>query len=205
MKEKIILCSVEGCGVVSRARGLCKKHYTSYSRAGTLPEKTEYRYNRKRLPEKERFFNRIQKSLYNDCWLWIGNKNRQGYGIFFDDSGKEVRAHRYSYFIEYGHLDKTKYVCHTCDNPSCVNPKHLWEGTAKDNNEDCRNKNRAKYPPDQKGENHSQHKLTEDDVLFIRQEFKAGVSQADLMRKYNMSRNTIHKICKNKTWKHIGE
>ena len=199
------LCSINNCSAKSRARGLCKKHYLYASRHSCLPEKQPYKRTPSQKTETDRFWLKVDKKHPDECWIWMGAKHKSGYGNFKLDNKKIVKSHRYSFLITHGQLDESLYVCHSCDNPSCVNPNHLWQGTAKENNKDCRDKNRAVFPPDQKVENHSQHILTNNDVLDIRKKFHNGVKQADLMRSYQVSRNTIYKICRNKSWQHLGE
>jgi hypothetical protein len=87
---------------------------------------------------KERFFNNIEKT--ESCWIWKGVIVRGGYGHTFFK--KSVKAHRFSYMIHKGELEKEKMVCHKCDNPLCVNPEHLYLGTAKDNHNDMVNRGR---------------------------------------------------------------
>ena len=79
---------------------------------------------------------------HTDCWEWQGGTNNIGYGFIRD--GKRMRtAHRVSYEI-HNNVNIPKYmcVCHTCDNPKCVNPDHLWLGTRKQNYDDMVNKGR---------------------------------------------------------------
>ena len=92
--------------------------------------------------KRERFENLYQHNYDNGCWEWIGGKNNIGYGMFRD--GDKMRtAHRVSYEL-FNNTKIPKYmcVCHTCDNPLCINPNHLWLGTRQDNYKDMVNKGR---------------------------------------------------------------
>ena len=101
--------------------------------------------NRKPIKEEptsklDLFYRQIDKS--KDCWEWTGSKSKAGYGLF--SYNKIKLSHRISYYLTYGEFDKKLFVCHKCDNPSCVNPEHLFLGTAKDNFEDMISKGRNK-------------------------------------------------------------
>lgn len=104
------------------------------------------------------------------CWLWMGDKNQLGYGQLQERKAGYTflwTAHRLSWMIYRGRIPKGLCVLHTCDNPSCVNPKHLWLGTHKDNMQDCiRKGRRAKsYRP------HTRvRKLTDRQVRAIRRD-----------------------------------
>lgn len=77
----------------------------------------------------------------DQCWNWIGFKDKDGRGKVWVKDRKEI-ASRVLYFISNGKIDKNLCVCHSCDNPSCVNPNHLWLGTKKENTHDMIRKNR---------------------------------------------------------------
>lgn len=88
--------------------------------------------------EKCRFMSYIKIS--NGCWIWTGTKNRSGYGKFCYKGKNTDPAHRVSYDIFIGKIPRNKLICHSCDNPSCVSPNHLWVGTSLDNYLDMKNK-----------------------------------------------------------------
>lgn len=96
------------------------------------------KYTKKLLPIKERFLLQI-KIIENGCWEWQGLRNKNNYGQVGHTS-----AHRFSYEFYKSKIPKGICVCHTCDNPPCVNPNHLWLGTRKDNNDDRDKKGRGR-------------------------------------------------------------
>jgi hypothetical protein len=89
-------------------------------------------------------YKKIDKST--GCWAWQGNKIPGDYGVLKID-GKRILAHRLSWQLQNGLIPPGMFVCHKCDNPSCINPDHLFIGTQKDNMEDCKSKGRNSPPP----------------------------------------------------------
>jgi len=134
------------------------------------------------------------------CWEWMGIKNKQGYGLF-TIKHKQYLAHRITYKSIYGEIPDGLFVLHKCDNPSCCNPNHLWIGTHQDNMNDMVFKKRQRSLF---GEKHRNAKLTNKDVLKIRELYSTGeYYQAELGRMFGVYKGEICDIVHNKIWKHL--
>ena len=94
----------------------------------------------------KRFWAKVKKNGPNECWLWQASKTSHGYGKIGSGGkyGPSLRAHRVSYEIHYGSIPNGLNVLHTCDNPPCCNPGHLFLGTQSINNWDRAKKGRTK-------------------------------------------------------------
>lgn len=130
------------------------------------------------------------------CWEWKGAKHRQGYGSI-RARGKTMLAHRLSWEIWNGEIQEGMCVCHSCDNPVCVNPEHLFLGTQKENMKDCKSKKRMHRNIAKT----RRCKLSYDNVLEIKKLFEKGLSRKELMSKYQVSPTCIAKIVTGKSWK----
>jgi len=94
---------------------------------------------------KAQFLEKVE--IKEGCWDWNGSTDKNGYAQLNGHNGKRfvpVKAHRLSYQIHKGEIPEGLCVCHTCDNPKCTNPEHLWLGTPKENTQDMLRKNRQR-------------------------------------------------------------
>lgn len=180
----------------------------------------------------ERFWSKVDKSAGDDgCWLWTKRCAKAGYGQFWLN-GKTVLAHRTAWLFTNGEIPNRLQVLHNCpdgDNPSCVNPAHLWLGTHQDNHDDCTRKGRRPYGerngnfthperiargakhwshthPEKirRGEDHRWTKFTEKQVRDIRERYaQGGISLGKLAREYHTGKSTIYHMVLGETWKHV--
>lgn len=110
-------------------------------------------------------------------------------------------AHRFAYSVLVGPIPEGLFVCHSCDNPACVNPEHLFLGTSKDNNQDCARKGRNKASKG-RGIANIRAKLTESDVLAIRA-IPKEIKNTHIAKQYGVSDVAVSYIRLRRTWRHI--
>jgi hypothetical protein len=125
----------------------------------------------------------------NDCWEWTGTKNRPGgYGAVYID-GKQVAAHRASYADAFGPIPDGMWVLHKCDNPPCVNPEHLFLGTARDNTLDSMRKGR--WAAKARAMWAARSKLSDDEIRAVR---KSTEQTRFLAARYGVGPRVIQRI-----------
>ena len=163
------------------------------------------KYGPQPRPVAERFWEKVQKT--DECWWWTGTKNNMGYGSFMRESPKKELAHRVSWFLAYGELPPAQArVLHTCDQPACVRPDHLYLGTMKDNTRDMMQRRRNRYVAHH-GEENGFSKLNEERVKEIRKRWEDGPKgealQMQLATEFGVCFSNINHIVSHRTWKHV--
>lgn len=175
--------------------------------------------------QEERFWHLVDNigKTSAECWPWMGGRWKQGYGVFkmvLDGEWKRYKAHRVAYRLHHG-KDLEHLGCHACDNPWCVNPYHIFDGTNADNIEDMWRKGRGpsgkksgrhtKPEKTARGERGGTAKLTADDVRYIRSVYtpaKIGGRNPivqELTQRYGIRREYLHAIVTRKTWRHLED
>lgn len=189
-------CSVIGCNRKHKSKGYCSLHVYRFGMTGN-PLVAKYVTGEGKTAE-ERFWARVDKTNGEDvCWEWKGAR-MGGYGVatlWVSATRKLRRASQIAYYYATG-IIPTLFILHSCDNPPCCNPKHLREGTPKENTQDMLGRNRQGCG---KG-----MKLSEAAVMRIRKEREElGTSYSQLAKKHNTSPSTMSDIVKRRTWRHI--
>jgi predicted XRE-type DNA-binding protein len=157
-------------------------------------------------PLAEKFWAKVQRGQSHECWLWIGVRFPDGYG-FMHRSSKPLlwwRAHCLSWEVHCGPIPNGLCVLHHCDNPSCVNPAHLYVGTRADNARDRALRKRGKEHR-QYGEANDNAKLREADVRRIIACLKAGQSQTAIARQFGIVQPHVSRIAHRRTWQHLWD
>lgn len=188
-----------GCGQKTNISNVNDRHNNL-----TIGKPLKYLKNHRRTPPRsfEESISVFWSSVIvtaddNKCWEWSGIKDYDGYGII--KIGNIYKAHRFAWSYPDYIIPPKMLICHSCDNPSCCNPKHLFLGTLRDNSDDKVQKGR-----NPRGESHGMHKLSADQVIEIRLRYAEGnVSSLELGNEYGVHRKTIIAIVKRRAWKHI--
>ncbi|MFF6903484.1 HNH endonuclease [Streptomyces hydrogenans] len=186
-------CSIETCERRIRRNGLCEMHDSRLKRTGTTddpPKKTL----------ADRFWAKVDRRSPGECWPWTAAVNTCGYGVMRPEgrrTGPTVKAHRVSLMLT-GVDIEGMVIRHSCDNPPCVNPAHLSVGTKADNSADMVSRDRHA-----RGSRSGTSKLTDAEIVEIRQRAAGGELHRVLAANYGVSRSTITQIVNNKTWRHL--
>lgn len=137
----------------------------------------------------DRFWSKVIKRGEDECWEWVAAKNSRGYGVI-QICYKSMYAHRIAYELETGEIPDGLCVCHSCDNRSCCNPKHLFLGTGYDNAVDMLLKGRQ-----------AKTKLTIDQIKTIRSDKRSNKELGEL---YGINRSQVSRIKSGSSWWYLN-
>ena len=152
-------------------------------------------------PLIERFWLKVDVYGFDDCWEWNSHKNTYGYGLMRIHGKHRLATHVLFYLRKSYWPPKGRTANHHCDNPGCLNPKHLYLGTKKSNARDREQRCRGNHS---KGEQNGQAKLTERQVHKIKRLVVQGnTTQAKMGKMFGVSQSTISVIVNSKQWRHI--
>jgi len=203
--EAVNCCRVAGCSrpIWQRTLQLCNMHYQRQWKHGdpTVDKRAQ------RRPLVERFWEKVERRGPRECWPWTAGTIR-GYGYLQigGSNGGRILAHRLSWELKHGAIPDGMQLCHRCDNPPCVNPRHLFLGTAADNHADMVRKGRARFtfrerPELMSGEINVHAKLTAVDVRQIRHLRASGWTMTKLAGRFGVTRQNVRSIVNNQTWR----
>ena len=150
-------------------------------------------------PLKDRLLSRVKISNPDDCWEWQGYRNKRGYGQL---GGKNGFAHRVSWVVHNGEIPENLHVCHKCDNPSCVNPRHLFLGTRSDNMQDASRKGRMNttHLSFASDETHQASKLSNAQVRLIR---SGKIKPSILAKQFGVHEATVYRAKRGATFQDV--
>ncbi len=185
-------CLDNTCIKRATCRGYCDSHYGKAARARKIDVVTE---NAEVI-----FWQKVAVSSdINVCWPWTRGKNQKGYGTS-NLNGTSISSHRLAWYFTHKKHPKNLCVCHSCDNPACCNPNHLFLGTIAENNADKVKKGRAKG---MKGSSHPMAKLSDSDVVDIFNLRKTGQKLKDIAKKYHVTEASVSYIARGRTWSNV--
>lgn len=167
----------------------------------------------RRKPWQTRFWERVEKKgpihpTLGPCWVWTAGKHKFGYGVLSAGDLGFMTTHRLSWILNRGPIPDRRHVLHKCDNPSCVNPTHLFLGTHTDNMVDCVRKGRLRPGrPDNRGERNGQATLKIGHVkvilLALQQRPRPKGLVKTLAKKFRLSEQHVRRIGRGVAWKHV--
>lgn len=147
--------------------------------------------------QRDRFWSKVDRREPEACWEWQGARTQYGYGAY-----RRTNAQRTAWEITHGEIPggSSTFVCHTCDNPPCCNPAHLFLGTHADNVADMMAKRRHNH-----GEMVNTCRLTEDAVREMRSLYVRGrVTYRELAVRFGMSPQAVGHVVRRYSWRHVS-
>lgn len=194
------ICCVKGCDEKSLALGLCNRHWRRTKKYGSPVATASHSGMYRGKSALERFDMQHRKG--DGCWEWHAGTDSDGYGVFLGEVCGQLfrRAHRWSWaYHNQSRIPLWGQVCHSCDNPRCVNPAHLFLGDAQANADDKMAKGRHRV---QRGEECKGAKLTEEQARAILADPRPYTTIAS---DFGVTRMTVNDIKRRVSWQHITD
>jgi HNH endonuclease len=189
----VALCQHPTCDLPARSAGWCQKHYTRIRRHGD-PDHVRY------PPLAQRLWAKVDRHGPDECWEWQGHRDRGGYGQITDGK-KSRRVHQVAWETTRGPIPAGLHVLHSCDNPPCCNPAHLYLG---DNAQNVGDRVARRRSANLRGTEHGRAMVTEKNVLAIRARYaRGGTTYPELASIYGVSSQAIAAIVSRRTWRHL--
>lgn len=135
----------------------------------------------------------------NDCWDWLGRRDKYGYGRFYGGNDRVALAHRAAWEVLVGPIPAGMSVLHRCDRPPCVRPAHLFLGTRADNNADRNAKRRQAH-----GVKNAHAKLTDETARAAYDAVRAGEPIGRVASRFGINGSGLYRLVTGHTWKHLG-
>ncbi len=186
------------CGLLFRRRARCG--FEMFEKQLFCSPSCKYAFSTR--PEEDRFWEKVYKT--EGCWIWNAGTTKFGYGVFCvkrNGMRQMLLAHRYSFSLVNRDIADGICICHSCDNPPCVRPSHLFPGTQYDNLLDMTNKGRRNSSHEQKGVLNHNSKLSEDDILKIKSLYPQ-MSQQKIADIFGVCQAHISSILSGRRWGH---
>ena len=142
-----------------------------------------------KVAPEDRFIKYVKETP--TCWEWIGGRCN-GYGMFTAIKPYRERAHRWLWEYCFGSIPKGKFLCHTCDNPTCVRPAHLYIGTAQTNANDREERGHGGKSSGGRGVQ-APYKIKLKDELHVNRLYISGISVVDIAKQYKVNPTTIYR------------
>lgn len=185
-------CIVRECGkpIRNHSRQLCSTHYQRWKDHGDAWYVSPHCPKDYTIEQKLEFFG---WDMIDDCWIWRGRVNTDGYGVFKHHQ-KILRAHHESLKLKEARPSRKHNALHTCDTPRCINPDHLWWGTQRENIADMQAKGRGRRGS----------RWTEEQILSAVSMYRTGqYTQAQVEAHFGMASGTVCRIMSGKIWSRL--
>jgi hypothetical protein len=147
----------------------------------------------------ERFWSKVQRGKCDECWPWLGWRDRDGYGRCKVNRRKHPATHLAIYLDRGEAVPSGLETLHTCDNPACCNPRHILVGTRRDNARDAMRKGRLR-----RREWHGMSKIDTPTAILIKAKLREGIPAAHVARSLGVSHHIVYDIKRGRTWRDVS-